>query len=289
MKSFLKISFLVVLNLSFILNAFAQVNQIAVANKLEMYEGEEVVINVSVSPLQNTPVGTVSNTLRFNPNIFALKSTKHPEPWIELITSPDSYTDTVNGVVKRTAGYPNGLTTTTKFVTYTLVAKNVGDDNIEITGNLALDDESNSIGINSKLIQIRVLPKKPSTPIAEKNTDSIEKDSVEAETEQGVEVVRPSEVPKINIININIDAVNNVASEDLNQYKFYFILFAALLLALSILYHVLHVYGDRERLRSILSKNNRDYKMAIKEYAIKKERERMDMLREVHEVKVKHY
>jgi hypothetical protein len=176
------------------LNSFAQ----EVGTKLDsstskLNVGQVVVVSLSIEPESNNAVYTVSANLVFDPTKLEFISATTDPAWLEL-NQPDMYiTDTVNGLVVRTAGYPNGILGKANFVTYKFRAREAGDTRILIAAGQAYNDNNTNIGIKNTDLNLTILG-----------------DRVEAEA-----------VEKVINVNIKVEADNAFYRQDPYAFTVY--------------------------------------------------------------------
>lgn len=126
------------------------------ASTFEANVGDTVTFTLKVNPEAGKPAYTVGATLKYDPKIVSFIDASVDKAWMPLSKSPYELTDTTNGVVTRTAGYPEGLKTVANFTTYSFRATTPGETKITIGEGMSLDAESNDSGIQSKVIKLTV-------------------------------------------------------------------------------------------------------------------------------------
>lgn len=115
--------------------------------------GQVVNVSLEVEPEGSGAVYTVSANLVYDPNkLEFISATLGPE-WLELNQKELFVTDTINGLIIRTAGYPNGFLGTASFVNYKFRAKSPGETRILVASGKAYDENNADVGIrNTELI-----------------------------------------------------------------------------------------------------------------------------------------
>lgn len=126
------------------------------ANIAELEVGQVVTVNLNVEPEANSPVFTVSANLVYDPGKLEFVSSTMYEEWLEIKQKENYITDTINGLLVRTGGFPSGILGTTKFVTYKFKAKEAGDTKILITTGNAYDEKNSNLGIKRSELTIKI-------------------------------------------------------------------------------------------------------------------------------------
>lgn len=126
----------------------------SVSNKLNV--GQIVNVNLEVEPEGSGAVYTVSANLVYDPTKLEFVSATFGPEWLELNQKELFVTDTVNGLIIRTAGYPNGFLGTAKFVNYKFRAKNAGDTRILVASGKAYDENNFDVGIRNAELALSI-------------------------------------------------------------------------------------------------------------------------------------
>jgi len=140
------------------------------ASTFEANVGDTVTFNLKVNPDASKPVYTVGATLRYDPAFVSYQDASVDKAWMPLSKSPYELTDTTNGVVTRTAGYPEGLKGTANFTNYSFRATKPGETQIRITEGMSLDSENNDGGIQVKVIKLTIRGAKEPEPVSTTST-----------------------------------------------------------------------------------------------------------------------
>jgi hypothetical protein len=119
-------------------------------SSLDVNVGDTININVYVAPEFDQPVGTVSNSVLYDPDYLKFKETKLADGWFDLSTDTNNLTDEINGMLRRTAGFPGGTNTYRKYMTYTFVAQKEGVTKVNVEDGVALDQNNEDLGIVHK-------------------------------------------------------------------------------------------------------------------------------------------
>ncbi len=127
------------------------------ANAKKINVGEIVTVNLSVKPDGNSPVYTVSANLVYDPAKLDFVSATTDNVWMELNQKEIFFTDTINGLIVRTAGYPNGFLGNAKFVTYKFKAKRAGDTRILVAAGKAYDESNVDVGIKNTEVNLSII------------------------------------------------------------------------------------------------------------------------------------
>lgn len=125
--------------------------------------GQIVNVNLEVEPEGSGAVYTVSANLVYDPTKLEFISATFGPEWLELNQKELFVTDTINGLIIRTAGYPNGFLGTAKFVNYKFRAKNPGDTRVLVASGKAFDENNSDVGIRNAEL--------PITIVGERNAD----------------------------------------------------------------------------------------------------------------------
>lgn len=144
----------VVTSLTAVTMAFAVTPAKFYASTFDAKVGQTVEFELKVDPSADKPVYTAVVNLEYDKNLLTFKSASYQQGWIPV--TPEEVTDTANGVIKRTAGYPAGAKTLTSIVKYSFVAKAPGKANVNIIGSSAYDVDSNDVGLQNKSITVNI-------------------------------------------------------------------------------------------------------------------------------------
>jgi hypothetical protein len=128
---------------------------------LTVHQGDDVKINLFVYPEKDHPVVTVSNSLVYNPKMLDFEDSVFGKDWVRLPTKPYDLTDETLGMVRRTAGFMEGTSEPTQYVTYTFKALKPGVTTLSLEDGMALDTENVDIGLTPKTLQINILGDAP--------------------------------------------------------------------------------------------------------------------------------
>jgi len=148
-----------------VMSAFGQgldASLITAANKVNV--GQIVNVNLEVEPEGSSAVYTVSANLVYDPSKLEFISATFGPEWLELNQKELFVTDTINGLIIRTAGYPNGFLGTAKFVNYKFKAKNPGDTRVLVASGKAFDENNSDVGIRNAELPITILGGKDTDP-----------------------------------------------------------------------------------------------------------------------------
>lgn len=108
--------------------------------ELEPSIGQDVTLTLRINPDAINPVYTVSARLAYDTDKLKFKSVSFgDDSAVSLSKVPYYLTDTTEGIIVRTAGFPNGISSSAKFVRYTFTAVKSGQATISVLGGQALD------------------------------------------------------------------------------------------------------------------------------------------------------
>jgi hypothetical protein len=127
------------------------------ANADKLNVGEVVIVNLSVEPDAGNPVYTVSANLVYDPSKLEFISATVDSQWLELNQKELFVTDTINGLIIRTGGYPNGFLGAAKFVSYKFKARSLGDTRILIAAGKAYNDNNSDVGVKTTDLNLTIL------------------------------------------------------------------------------------------------------------------------------------
>lgn len=120
--------------------------------------GQTIEFDLRIEGTDSVPVYTVISSLEYDKNLLTFRGASYQPGWIPV--TPDEVTDTTNGLIKRTAGYPVGLKQTASLVKYTFVARAPGDAVVNVKGGSAYDANSTDLGLQNKSITVKIGGKK---------------------------------------------------------------------------------------------------------------------------------
>lgn len=153
-KSFIASIFTTVVGVTF---AFAApLPALFYASSFDVNVGESVSFDLKVNPPADTPVYTVGATLEYDTKVLSFSDASFDKAWLPLSRNPYELTDTTNGAIVRTAGYPEGLKGTASFLHYSFKALAPGDTKVVISSGMALDANNNDLGFQQKTILVHV-------------------------------------------------------------------------------------------------------------------------------------
>ena len=146
-------------------NAFA-----ATAN-LKFYTSETspktggiVELDLKVDGNTKTPYYTYVVNMEYDKDKLKLEGVTYGDGWVGV--EPEAKTDIEKGIVKRTAGYPNGATKLMTVLKYKFKALAPGKAEVKITGEAALDQENKSADLQKKNITLNISGKELTEEIA---------------------------------------------------------------------------------------------------------------------------
>ena len=136
--------------------SFAEpVNTSFYSENLDVHVGDTVTVRLNIAPTNATPIFTVSALLTYDKDLLNFEKDQYiNNNWFPLNRTPYFLTDTSNGQILRTAGYPQGLTKPATFLEYTFTAMATGDAIINLAKGKALNSENDDSGIIEKNIHI---------------------------------------------------------------------------------------------------------------------------------------
>jgi len=135
--------------------------------------GQTFMVTVSVNP-QDVKNYTVKLKLNFPADLLQIQSFAFAGQWMPLSQSGYELTDNTNGVLIKTAGYPQGFSTNTQFGTVTFKAQKTGTGVIALAdGTMALDQSNQNLFAGSSQVNVSVTASGASvTPTPRSNTQS---------------------------------------------------------------------------------------------------------------------
>ena len=122
--------------------------------------GQVINVNLEVEPEGSGAVYTVSANLVYDPSKLEFISATFGPEWLELNQKELFVTDTVNGLIIRTAG----------FVNYKFRAKRAGETRILVASGKAYDENNSDLGISNTELELSIIGEQPldvETPEAE--------------------------------------------------------------------------------------------------------------------------
>lgn len=119
--------------------------------------GQMVNVNLEVEPEGSGAVYTVSANLVYDPAKLEFVSATFGPEWLELNQKELFVTDTINGLIIRTAGYPNGFLGKAGFVNYKFRAKSPGDTRVLVASGKAYDENNSDVGISNTELPLTIL------------------------------------------------------------------------------------------------------------------------------------
>jgi hypothetical protein len=137
--------------------------------KLEV--GQTVSVNLFVDPEGSNSIYTVSANLVYDPEKLEFVSATMAEEWFELSQKDVSITDTINGLIVRTAGYPNGFLGRAKFATYKFRTKQAGETRLLIAAGQAYNDNNANMGVKNSDLSLSIVDGKSEVVPLEKSVD----------------------------------------------------------------------------------------------------------------------
>lgn len=141
--------------------------------EIQVKEGEKFQVRVQAIP-NETNNYTVKVVTEFSPEYVSVYAWDYEDEWMPLRKAGYDGMDNDLGTLTRTAGYPNGFDTPTKFGTITFLTKKTGTTSINISqSSLVLDEQNKNVFVVGRPVQlvIQALPvpepiKQPSEPPA---------------------------------------------------------------------------------------------------------------------------
>lgn len=116
--------------------------------------GEMVELDLKVDGNKKTPYYTYVVNLEYDASKLKFEGMTYGEGWIGV--EQDAKTDVEKGVVKRTAGFPNGADKLMTVMKYKFKALAPGKAEVKITGEAALDQENKSADLQKKNITLNI-------------------------------------------------------------------------------------------------------------------------------------
>ena len=158
--------------------AFATQNAFAATANLKFYTsetapktGDVVELDLKVDGNTKTPYYTYVVNLEYDATKLKFEGSSYGEGWVGV--EPDAVTDIEKGIVKRTAGFPNGATKVMTVMKYKFKALAPGNADVKITGEAALDQENKSADLQNKSITLKISGKELTEEIASLKNQNI--------------------------------------------------------------------------------------------------------------------
>lgn len=185
-------------------------------NTLEAKVGDEINLQLKINPEQDVPVYTVSADLFYNPNLLGYVGSGYSEDsQVFGVQKPPYFLeDTENGMIRLTAGYPQGATTLTGFTKYKFTAKSKGVAKIYIQGGKALNAENTDIGLQQKELTINIV---------DATSTGTSTDAVPPEVHNidlSLDILGPIAIYKQEAYTFPIDKVGTVGDSDVKMRIF---------------------------------------------------------------------
>jgi hypothetical protein len=117
--------------------------------------GDTVEFELKIEGTEAVPVYTIISNLEYDKNLLSFKGANTQSGWIPV--PPDDITDTANGQIKRTAGYPSGLKQLASVYKFTFTAIAPGDAKVNVVGSSAYDASNNDLGLQNKSITVKIV------------------------------------------------------------------------------------------------------------------------------------
>ena len=132
--------------------------------KIHVQQGQIFSLKIDINP-RGIKNYTVKASIKFPPELVALKTWTYTNNWMPLRQSGYDYFNNTSGVLIRTAGYPEGFDKITKFGSAVFIAKKSGTGVIEFTSDsMSLDENGNNIYIGGNKSTIIVASLSHDTP-----------------------------------------------------------------------------------------------------------------------------
>jgi hypothetical protein len=125
---------------------------------LDAKVGDEINLQLKINPRVDMPVYTVSADLMYDPGVLEYVSSEYTDAADVFGVQKPPYflEDTESGMIRLTAGFPEGANTLRNFTNYKFKAKKTGTTKIYIQNGKALNAESNDIGLQQKEITLNI-------------------------------------------------------------------------------------------------------------------------------------
>lgn len=143
------------------LSAFAFVNAFAAPAAMKFYTtntipktGDIIELDLKADASSRAPVFTYVIKLEYDKDKLQFIESSYGEGFVPV--TPNEVNDTQNGIIKRTAGYPNGLRKLSTVTKYKFKAIAPGKADVRITGESALDENNNDNGVQEKRITMTI-------------------------------------------------------------------------------------------------------------------------------------
>lgn len=126
-------------------------------SELEPKVGQDVNITLRITAERDNPIYTLSSKISYDSDKLTFKNAQIlEEGTLPLVEVPYHVTDTAEGIVVRTAGFPRGYAKSGNFIRYTFTAKKNGQAYVYFLGGQALDSENNDLGVATKEIILSI-------------------------------------------------------------------------------------------------------------------------------------
>ncbi len=136
--------------------SYAAIPALFYTSSFEAEVGDVITFDLKVSPTVANAVYTVGATLKYDPEMLTFIGATMDKNWLSLSRVPYELTDTKNGTIQRTGGFPEGVTKATPFTKYTFKARKIGDAKVIIAEGVALDANNNDSGLQRKEITVKI-------------------------------------------------------------------------------------------------------------------------------------
>ncbi len=170
MKKILSILFLALLVISFFTPASASTLSFSPVS-IKVVKGQKFNLKINVTPVGGKNY-TVKTNIKFPANLVKVDSWTYGTNWMPIRKPNYDYLSNSEGLVTRTAGYPEGFSSAVTFGTISFIAKSDGEGVVEFTGeNLILDDSNNNDYTSGNKVNISVKEITEEVPLEIKPTE----------------------------------------------------------------------------------------------------------------------
>lgn len=183
-------------------------------SEVSFVEGDLVDVALYVDP-HGTRDYTAVLMLEYPASLVSVRNFKQADGWVPI--APEGYDtlDNDGGLLKKTAGYPRGITERTLFGTITFFAKKAGTGSTTVLGgldrSLVLDkdggnvlDLSNTPTLTMTIVQAPV----PEPDLPEESADAVVEESLPDDTPTPVASPQIEEEPQLSAAAVNAFPVN---------------------------------------------------------------------------------
>ena len=186
--------------------------------KINVKAGDYFTVTVRINP-NGQKNYTVKASIKFPPDLLSALTWKYANVWMPLRKGSYDASSNTDGVIVRTAGYPEGFDKITTFGTVTFLAKKSGQATINFSGeNLSLD-ENNTNQFSGSVPAKVIISAKPAAPVAITATTTATTTEVAPAIE---EVTTEMQAPEqLFDINLELDHVNAAKAEDVGARAFF--------------------------------------------------------------------